>query len=184
MKAELARLNDDVRRMQAALATVPALAAAPALVAAKAGAGPDAGRDDGVSGNWGVPGRDPRGPGEAPAPSVSDLSRDLDRYKERTNALADAMQAAGIPVPPPGALGEAAPAEGSPEAAARKRNAIAVSPAHYGGPEQQGFAGPGRGAAGAGRECLAPAWPHGHGHGHMFWHRCVSLLLLIGKESL
>ncbi|PNW78958.1 hypothetical protein CHLRE_09g395769v5 [Chlamydomonas reinhardtii] len=150
VKAELARLNDDVRRMQAALATVPALAAAPALVAAKAGAGPDAGRDDGVSGNWGVPGRDPRGPGEAPAPSVSDLSRDLDRYKERTNALADAMQAAGIPVPPPGALGEAAPAEGSPEAAARKRNAIAVSPAHYGGPEQQGFAGPGRGAAGAG----------------------------------
>ncbi|KAG2426084.1 hypothetical protein HXX76_013272 [Chlamydomonas incerta] len=150
VKAELARLNDDVRRMQAALATVPALAVAPALVAAKAGAGPNAGRDDGVSGNWGVPGRDPRGPGEAPAPSVSDLSRELDRYKERTNALADAMQAAGIPVPPPAAPGEAPPDEGTPEAAARKRNAIAVSPAHYGGPDQQGFAGPGRGAAGAG----------------------------------
>ncbi len=152
VKAELARLNDDVKRMQAALATVPALAVAPALVA-KEGAGPSAGRDDGVSGNWGVPGRDPRGPGEAPAPSVTDLRRELDRYKDRTNALADAMQAAGIPVPPPGGPDEApAPAEGSPEAVARKRNAIAVSPAHYGGPEHQGFAGPGRGPAGAGRE--------------------------------
>ena len=139
VQAELAKMADDIRKVHAYLGMNPAVAAAPALAAAPAVAAmvPIAGRDDGVSGNWGVAGREgPRGPGEPPK-SMGEVVKELDDNKRRMAAIIDAMKAANIPVPPgvDGADGAGAAGE-SPVQVSRQRNAIAVNagPMMPGGP--------------------------------------------------
>ncbi|KAG2495829.1 hypothetical protein HYH03_006068 [Edaphochlamys debaryana] len=104
-QAEVARLNEEVKRMQQVLNNI-----APGQLQQQGQQpGQEGGRGKGgavlVNAGpmepWGAAGRDPKlaAPGEAK--SVADIGRELDQTKRRMHQLEDAMRAAGIPLPPP-----------------------------------------------------------------------------------
>ena len=159
----VAAMADDLRRVQAVLGLSPAAAAAMAGLPGAGGA-PGlalmAGRDDGVSGNWGVAGRDvPRWPNDQPK-NLVEIARDVDDNRKRVAAIIDAMKAANIPIPATLAAEAAGDDFSTPEGAAaaeqRRRNAISVSagPLQPGGPGAGQFMSPGRKLPGMEGECL------------------------------
>ncbi|GIL42392.1 hypothetical protein Vafri_370, partial [Volvox africanus] len=156
-QAELARLGDDLKRVQAFLGMSPAgvvpVAAAPAGAKAVA-VSPAEGRSTGAE-PWGAPGREPRQPGQE-VKNLGDVLKEVDGYKQRTAALEDALRAAGIPVPrtqDAATVGVAGAAEGQ----GRQRNGVVVTAGGLTSPDQTGFVPPQRrGPAGAGEDAISP----------------------------
>ncbi|EFJ51151.1 hypothetical protein VOLCADRAFT_87941 [Volvox carteri f. nagariensis] len=159
-QAELARMADDLKRVQAFLGmspagVVPVAAAAPEVAKAVAVA-PAEGRSTGVE-PWGAPGREPRQPGQE-VKNLGDLVKEVDGYKQRTAALEEALRAAGIPVPRPAeAAATGVAGTGEQPGQGRQRNGVMVTAGGLAGPEQAGFAPPQRrGPAGAGEDAVSP----------------------------
>ncbi|GIL95888.1 hypothetical protein Vretimale_1824, partial [Volvox reticuliferus] len=157
-QAELARLGDELKRVQAFLGMSPA-PGGPVAAAAPEGAkvmavSPAEGRSTGAE-PWGAPGREPRQPGQE-VKNLGDMLKEVDGYKQRTAALEDALRAAGIPVPRPqdaATVGVAGATDGQ----GRQRNGVVVTAGGLPAPDQAGFAPPQRrGPAGTGEDAISP----------------------------
>ncbi|GLC51910.1 hypothetical protein PLESTB_000561900 [Pleodorina starrii] len=144
-QVELARMADDMRRIQAFLGmnpagVVPAAAAGPEA-ARQVAVSPGEGRSAGVE-PWGSPGREPRQPGQE-VKNLGEVVRDVDTNNRRMAQLEEALRAAGIPIPPPQPAAAMGVSGAPPEQAGRQRNPINVTA----GSLQEGstgFAAPGR----------------------------------------
>ncbi|KXZ54829.1 hypothetical protein GPECTOR_4g900 [Gonium pectorale] len=148
-QAELARIADDLKRVQAFLGMGPPAAAASAPGAEAVKVAGSAGGDGRGAGSepWGAPGREPRQPGQEPK-TLPEVVKDLDDYKQRVVQLEEALRAAGIPIPPP-PISDPTGVGASPAAAQRQRNGIVVSPGLVQSNDgSKGFAAPKRGQAG------------------------------------
>ncbi|GFR45288.1 hypothetical protein Agub_g6396 [Astrephomene gubernaculifera] len=153
-QAELSRLSDDVKRIEAFLGMGPS-ASGPGAVGPDApgvagGAATGEARSVGVE-PWGAPGREPRGqPGQEPVKSYGDVAKEVDDHARRVSQIEESLRAAGIPLQASTAVPTAVgPASGSEQQ--RQRNGVVVTPGLVPGPEgATGFAPlPRRGPAGA-----------------------------------
>ncbi|PNH10047.1 hypothetical protein TSOC_003287 [Tetrabaena socialis] len=145
--AELVRLADDLKRVQAFLGMAPAGTGTDAMGSSAGGQAAAPGSDgrSGAMDQWGQPGREPRDPGQA-IRDLGDLVRDVEEYRRRVVELEEALNAAGIPVPSSRQAQAVGVSPASEQAQQRQRNGIAVAPGLVPLAEgATGFAAPRRG---------------------------------------
>ncbi|GLC35169.1 hypothetical protein PLESTM_000287000 [Pleodorina starrii] len=143
-QVELARMADDLKRVQAFLGMNPtgvAPVAASPEAARQVAVAPGESRSAGVE-PWGSPGREPRQPGQE-VKNLGEVVRDVETNNRRMAQLEEALRAAGIPIPPPQPAAAMGVSGAPPEQAGRQRNPINVT---AGGLQEgtTGFAAPGR----------------------------------------